>query len=125
MSKRNYIQLSEPDIQEIEKFLHPSMAYDKDAVVFHKGHIPHVGFLLLEGEMFLEKNKKKFNFSRGALVGVEELYGSLSLDGDLKVTSGTKVCVFDRSALKQILNDNSTNEHLFSLLQSVLESQTA
>jgi len=82
--------------------------YRNDADVIYKGHVPHCGFLLLEGQITLTISKtKKVVLNSGSLIGVRELMNSDPIAFDVNISSNSSVLILDRSTVDDILKSNN------------------
>lgn len=89
----------------------PPCLYPIDSDLVHEGHVPMAGYYLLEGEIKLVKNKKVIKtLGAGTLFGVHEILNKLPIKYSIKIQGNSKVCVLDRSTVKELLHRIEQNE---------------
>ncbi len=75
--------------------------YNTSTELFYEGHIPHVGYVLLDGNVILGKRKKiKDELVPGTVLGVRELVNNIPVPYFARIYSGSKVYIVDRSSIK-------------------------
>lgn len=80
--------------------------FSTEAHLFYEGQIPIVAYLIIEGNIQLQKKKKiKHTLSTGCVVGIEELIKNLPSKLSAKVLADSVICFIDKSTLKEILKD--------------------
>lgn len=104
MSKNLVIEHIDPfNLQLLQKFSDPCL-YQSETELIYEGQIPFAGYLLLEGEIQFIKRKTIFQkILPGTLFGVSELMENRPLKFTVKILPGSKVCILDRSTVKEIL----------------------
>lgn len=99
-------------VQHLEQGEYQRIEINFETHVIYEGHIPNVGYLLLEGDAYLcKRNRPLQRLQKNSLVGVEELLGHTPFKWGLKVGPGTKLLILDRSTLMEILNDHEHFAH--------------
>ena len=100
-------------ISELKKIVQ-QRRYKRDADIIYKGHVPHCGFLLLEGEITLRLSKTKIlTLNKCSLIGIRELMNAEPFKFDAYIKSDSKVYILDRSTVNELLK--SENEKLKAL----------
>lgn len=82
--------------------IYPTMTYSRPAVVFYKGHIPHVSFLITKGKAIVRDKKREHFLGRGALIGIWELCQNYASTYDLLVSESTSLIALDKSTLQEL-----------------------
>ena len=93
--------------------------YNTESELIYEGHIPTAGYLLLDGEINFVKRKRVIQtIKSGTLFGVIELMESSPLKYSVKITPNSKVCILDKSTVKELLEKLSKDElpHIFKSL---------
>lgn len=99
-------------VQTLEQGEYQRIEINFETQIIYEGHIPNVGYLLLEGEAFLcKRNRPVQKLHKNSLIGVEELLDHRPFKWSLKVGPGTKLLILDRSTLMEILNDQQHSAH--------------
>jgi hypothetical protein len=102
MKKNNIITLNNGLIQCL-KLIVPPREYKLEAYLYYEGHVPHVGFLVVDGEVIAEKRNKEIqSFSTGSLIGVGQMMEKKAIDCSFKIGPGTHVCIIDRSTVLEL-----------------------
>jgi len=92
--------------------------YNTSAELFYEGHIPHVGYILLDGNVILGKKRKvKSELSPGTVIGVKELMTNTPVSYFARIYSGSKVFILDRSSLKSL--NQKQDPHLRPLIDKI------
>lgn len=92
--------------------------------IIYEGHIPHVGYLLIQGEAFLgKKNKFKQVIRPGTTIGARELLNGHPHPSTAKIFSGSEVYILCRSSLMELINNSSTNPVIQPILNKILHSE--
>ncbi len=75
------------------------IVYERDEVIIYEGHVPRVGFVLLEGKLEIIMSKTKKNVLPNNAIGVKELASKEPFKYTVKIYPNTKVLPLDRSTL--------------------------
>lgn len=97
-----------------------SKTYKREAPLIYKGHIPHVGFLLLSGSILVGSKKNRRCLNVGTVFGLREMMLRSPVRQDYTITSGTKVCIIDRSSIKEIYKGRS--DEIRNLITEIIAS---
>ncbi len=112
----------QPAIIERLKSYAPPLLYSIDQAIHYEGHIPIVGYLLLEGQIKLTRNDRlKLVLEAGHLFGLAELMNGISFDFTAKVSKQSRICYLDRSTVLEIMESEDQLSRQF--LDSVLCDQ--
>ena len=97
------------DVESIEliKSTIEKKYYSENHLLYYKGHIPLVAFLVSEGQVHLTSQKKIKHIAKsGQLIGLHEFfYHSPSLL-DAHATRGTVLYFLDKSSLNELMKTN-------------------
>lgn len=110
---RKKLIIDEVTNYHLEKFSHftEPRLYQSETEIIYEGQIPHAGYLLVEGEIHFIKRKNVFQkILPGTLFGVTELMNNNPIRFTVKILPGSKVCILDRSTVKEILNQLAPHE---------------
>ncbi len=101
-------------INDLEK-ISSCRQYKKGANIIYKGHIPHCGFLLIEGEITLTHSKSKITIvHEGSLIGIKELMNSSPFQFNASIKPESRVYILDKSTVNEILGGvNTTLREIF------------
>lgn len=104
MSKNLVIEHIDPlNLELLKKYCKPSL-YQTETELIYEGQVPFAGYLLVEGEIQFIKRKAIFQkITPGTIFGVSELMENKPLKFTVKILPGSKVCILDRSTVKEIL----------------------
>ncbi len=107
--------------QYIEKLLVHCQAsiYNTESEIIYEDHVPTAGYLLLEGEVqFIKRKKIIQTLGPRTLFGVTELMESSPMKHTVKISEKAKVCILDKSTVKELLEKLSGDElpHIFKVL---------
>ena len=105
--KKNLIidQVTSYHIETLQNFTEPRL-YNTATELIYEGQTPHAGYLLVEGEIHFVKRKNVFQkILPGTLFGVTELMNHTPLKFTVKILPGSKVCILDKSTVKEILQE--------------------
>lgn len=92
-----------PELINIIKKICKPQTYRTESELIYENHIPHAGFLLLDGEIKCLKKKKVFrSINECSLFGVKELMNNSPIKFTVKICPNSKVCILDRSSVKEI-----------------------
>lgn len=92
--------LEENEIDVLKKVFQ-ERTFHVSTELFYEGHVPHVGYILVDGNVHLGKRKKVKNELRpGSVLGVKELMTNTPSQFFARIYSGSKVFIVDRSTLK-------------------------
>lgn len=98
-------QLDEHHIELLKNMSAPQL-YQTETELIYENQIPHAGYLLVEGEIHFIKRKTIFQkIKPGTLFGVCELMHNSPLKFTVKIMPNSKVCILDKSTVKEILSD--------------------
>jgi CRP-like cAMP-binding protein len=103
--KKNLIidQVTSFHIETLQSFTEPRL-YNTASEIIYEGQIPQAGYLLIEGEIHFVKRKNVFQkIYPGTLFGVTELMNHTPLKFTVRILPGSKVCILDKSTVKEIL----------------------
>lgn len=75
------------------------IVYQRDEIIIYEGHVPRVGFVLLEGKLEIIMSKTKKEVTPNNAVGVRELASNEPFKYTVKIYPNTKVLSLDRSTL--------------------------
>ena len=91
--------------------------YKNKADIIYKGHIPHSGFLLVDGRITLKSSRdKSFDIFNGSLIGVRELMNAEPFNFDAQIESNSSVYILDKSTVNEILfGENPLLKEVFQL----------
>ncbi len=104
--KKNLIidQVTNYHIETLQNFTEPRL-YKTATEIIYEGQTPQAGYLLVEGEIHFIKRKNVFQkILPGTLFGVTELMNHTPLKFTVKILPNSKVCILDRSTVKEILD---------------------
>jgi CRP-like cAMP-binding protein len=103
MSKKANLELIDhAQISSLIQFSEPRV-YNAETELIYQGHVPHAGFLLIEGTIRFLKNKKVIHeVETGGLFGVIELMGHKPFPYTAVITPGSKVAILDRSTILEL-----------------------
>ena len=88
-----------------------SSVYNTETELIYEGQSPTAGYLLLKGEIHFIKRKKIIQTIKpGTLFGVTELMENSPLKHTVKIAKNSKVCILDRSTVKELLEKLSATE---------------
>ncbi len=97
-----------------------TIQYQKPTVLFYEGQIPIVGYIIVDGEVSLSRNKKIKNIlKKGFIFGVRELFHNGKVSMEAKVSTMAQIIFIDRSMLHEIL-DEKHGEQLKTLFQTLV-----
>lgn len=114
----------EPAIIERLTSYAPPLIYTVDQEIHYEGHIPIVGYLLIDGQIKLTKNDRlKLVLEAGHLFGLPELMSGAPFDFTAKITRQSQICYLDRSTVLEIMDGEDQLSRQF--LGSVLCDQSA
>lgn len=100
----------------------PPKVFNTETEIIYEGHVPTAGYLLLEGEIqFLKRKRIVKVVQAGTIFGVSELMNNTVLKYTVKILQNSKVCILDRSTVKELLQNLKTEE-LPHILRSVVAS---
>jgi CRP-like cAMP-binding protein len=92
-------------IETLSLFSKPKL-YKTESHIIYEGQIPHAGYLLIEGEIhFIKKKNIIQKIKAGTLFGVTELMSNSPLKFTVKILPNSKVCILDKSTVKEIIKD--------------------
>lgn len=80
--------------------------YQRDEIVIHEGHIPRVGFILIEGKIEIIMSKTKKEVLPMKAIGVRELVSKRPFKYTVKIYPNTKVLSLDRSTLLMLASND-------------------
>lgn len=93
------------------KNLCPPRVYNAESELIYEGHVPTAGYLLLDGEIHFLKRKRVVETAKsGSLFGVSELMNHTPLKYTVRIQPGSKVCILDKSSIKELLNEMSDGD---------------
>lgn len=75
------------------------ITYQRDEVIIYEGHVPRLGFILVEGKLDIIMSKTKKEVAPLNAVGVKELLSNQPFKYTVKIYPNTKVLPLDRSTL--------------------------
>lgn len=103
MSKTFDIETIQPEqMKKLEVYLCPKL-YQRQQDLIYEGQIPHVGFLLIEGEIIFTKRKKiHHKLKPGQTFGVNELLRNYPLKYTATIIAGSKVYILDKSTILEL-----------------------
>lgn len=105
MKRTTTIDLSENKFIERLKILCPPSVYNTESEIIYEGHVPTAGYLLIEGEIHFLKRKRVVETAKGgSLFGISELMNHTALNYTVRIQPGSKVCILDKSTIKELLN---------------------
>lgn len=90
--------LTENKIKELVN-LFSTMTYSKTSTVIHSGHVPHIGFIIVQGTAILKSPDSEHILGRGAIIGIKEIYLNTIMSCDVILTAETSVIALDKSTL--------------------------
>lgn len=97
-------------IDKVQNFTEPRL-YQTESDLIYEGQIPHVGFLLIEGEIHFMKRKKIIQkILPGTLFGVMELMSNTPIKYTVKILPNSKVCILDRSTVREIIDSFESSD---------------
>lgn len=105
--KKNLIidEVTNYHIETLQAFSEPRI-YNTEMDLIYEGQIPHAGYLLVDGEIHFIKRKNVFQkILPGTLFGVTELMSHTPLKFTVRILAGSKVCILDKSTVKEILEE--------------------
>lgn len=97
----------------------PVSTYQTETEIIYEGHMPNAGYLLIEGEInFLKRKRIIHTIGPGTLFGVCELMDKSKIQYTVKISKNSKVCILDKSTVKELLEKLSEDElpHIFKSL---------
>lgn len=98
--------LEEKAIKKLKALVKPHQ-YTSHGQLFYKGQTPIVAYLVLEGEIHLQKGQKPVTIiGPGSVIGLKELLSHSRITCSAEVFAETKVLFLDKSTVKEILNKN-------------------
>ena len=114
----------QPSVIKSLKSYAPPLVYSIDQEIHYEGHIPIVGYLILDGQIKLTKNDRlKLVLEAGHLFGLTELMNRMPFDFTAKVSKQSRICYLDRSTILEIMESEDQLSRQF--LDSVLCDQNA
>lgn len=112
--------LDKKELERIKKTL-PECEFRNKTYLFFEGQVPTVGTLLIDGDIQLVKKKKIIKkLTEGTLIGVGELMQNIPSQVGALINEGTKVCLFDRSSIKEFLSNGPECE-ISTLLSQIIK----
>lgn len=97
-------------IDALIRFCTPRL-YQTETEIIYEGHVPSAGYLILEGNAKLVKKKKiKQTLQPGSLFGIHELLNKVPLSYNVKISPNSKVCILDKSTVRELLHRIELNE---------------
>ncbi len=98
----NTIKLDQHEIHTLGN-LFEERVFNNSTELFYEGHIPHVGYVLTQGNVVLGKKRKvKSEIMPGTVIGVKELVTNTPVSYYARIYSGSKVFIIDRSSIKSL-----------------------
>ncbi len=98
-------EVSPQQIKAFARFTEPRIFQTASDIVY-PGQIPIVGYLILEGEILLIKNKKIIErVTAGNVFGVVELMNNKPIKYTARIAPNSKVYILDRSTIKEIIQE--------------------
>ena len=98
-------RLSKNEIQAILDHVEPRL-YATMTEIIYEGQIPNVGYLVVDGRIDLIKKKRpQSSLMEGQIFGVGELMRNHPFRYTAIIHPGSKVCILDRSTIKELLEE--------------------
>lgn len=111
MNKAFVISKLESRYIEKLKSLSPPRVYNTESELIYEGHSPTAGYLLIEGEIHFLKRKRLVKTAlSGSLFGIIELMNHTPIKYTARIQEGSKVCILDKSTIKELLKEIEDNE---------------
>lgn len=102
--KANLELINSTQIECLSQFSEPR-TYQTETEIIYEGHVPHAGFLLVEGSISFYRNKKLISkLESGSLFGIAELMAHTPFPYTAVITPGSKVAILDRSTVLELKN---------------------
>ena len=107
--KINITNVSEQMIKKISE-ISTMKQYRSNADIIYKGHVPHCGFLLVEGRITLKIGRdKSMEIFNGSLIGIKEMMCSEPFKFDVNIDSNSSVFILDKSTIGEMLVSGDDN----------------
>lgn len=103
----------DPDIVELLQGHCSAIVYQRDEVIIYEGHVPRVGFILLEGKLEIIMSKRRESVEVNSGVGLKELASNKPYKYAVKIYPNTKVLPLDRSTLSSLEEIDDENIKTF------------
>lgn len=84
--------------------------FQVDQELVYRGHIPSIGLLLLEGLVVAKNTRSTHKYDEGSLIGISELLKGEPSKYTIKIKSGSKVILFDRTGLLELTSSKKTSD---------------
>lgn len=105
------INMLESKYVEKLKSLSPPRIYNTESELIYEGHSPTAGYLLIEGEIHFLKRKRVVQTAKaGSLFGIHEVMNHTPIKYTVRIQPGSKVCILDKSTIKEVLLDANRND---------------
>lgn len=104
--------MTTPIDQKVLDFLQgycSEIVYERDEIIIYEGHVPRVGFVLLEGKLEIIMSKSKKEVTPNNAIGVRELAKNQPYKYTVKIYPNTKVLPLDRSTLLSLCEVDDEN----------------
>ncbi len=119
-TKNLFHRVTQEDLDSITVLNSKTMHFQKPTILFYEGQIPIVGYIIIDGEVTLLKNKKVKNIlKKGFIFGIRELYHNGVVLLEAKVSPMTQLLYIDKSLLLEILS-HKHGEQLKRLFQNFI-----
>lgn len=120
---KTLIKLDKKSIEKLKEICRIQI-FSIGTPLFYQGHIPMVGYLVIDGSINLIKNKKiKSTVRAGGVIGVKELFENTPSSVTAEVTSNTTICYIDRSTVQDLIKNNDLE--LANLFQNLFMNQAS
>jgi CRP-like cAMP-binding protein len=119
ITKQNVIEVSKEIKDRILK-ISESHIYSVDSDLYYEGQIPIVAYLLVKGEVSLNKKRRKdVPIRPGSLFGLKELMLNDKSTYGAQIKAKSEVCFLDKSLIKEII-DFENDEDLKTIFENLL-----
>lgn len=103
-------RLSSTQLDALAKVCTPCL-FQTETEIVYEGQTPIAGYCILDGIAELYKKKKLIHtIADGDMIGVHELLNSMPLKYTVKIKPNSKVCILDKSTVKELLHRIEQND---------------
>jgi CRP-like cAMP-binding protein len=117
---KTLVTLDRKNIEKLKQ-LCPTHIITSPTNLFYQGQVPIVAYLIIDGIVNLNKNKKlKSVVTAGGIIGIKELIRHTPSSVTAEAQANTTICYLDRSTVHDIIQNSDAT--LASFFQDLFES---
>lgn len=106
-------------VLKVTSIVEPSL-FQSETWLFLEDQVPLAGFLLIDGHISLEKQKKINVLGPGSLIGIRELMSNQPAGHAARIHPNTKVCLLDKTTVQEILDSKPKTPEISNFFSNLI-----